>query len=289
MINRILKGSQLLLALLLLVSCVTSPTGRKQFMIISPERAIAESQKAYISTVQELDEGGQLHDDSALADRVALITGHIVTEAVKIYPHVSGWQWSVVLIDEPETINAWCMAGGRMGVYSGLFEELQLTDDEFAQIMGHEISHALANHTAERMSVAMMSGLASSITKLAKPDEDDLQTGVELLAALALELPNSRTSEREADQMGTELAALAGYKPGAVLTLWEKMENAGGSSLPDFLSTHPSPANRRAELAQLVPALEAIRPDKFPAPHPVDMIYDDTPDGTGLMNWLPDW
>ena len=83
---------------------------------------------------------------------MATITGRLVTEAITLYPNSRDWEWSVAIIDGPDTVNAWCMAGGRMAVYTGLFDKLNLTDDEFAQIMGHEISHALANHTAERMS-----------------------------------------------------------------------------------------------------------------------------------------
>ena len=279
-----MKYSHLLLTLLLLAGCVISPTGRRQFMIVSPETAIAESQKAYISTVQELDEEGQLLNDPVLADRIAVITGRIVTEAIKTFPHVRDWEWSVAVIDEPEAINAWCMAGGRMAVYSGLFEELDLTDDEFAQIMGHEISHALANHTAERMSVAMMADLAATVTEIAKPDELKVLVGVDLLAVLAMELPNSRKSEKEADLMGTELATLAGYEPSAVLSLWRKMEETDDSKLPDFLSTHPSPANRREKLAELVQELEAIKPPTFSEVHPVEMIYDR--EGDQQPDWL---
>ena len=281
------KYSNLVLVLFLLVGCVTSPTGRKQFMIVSPERAIAESQRAYITAVQEFDEEGQLLNDPVLADRVAVITGRLVTEAITLFPHVRDWEWSVALIDEPETINAWCMAGGRMAVYSGLFEELKLTDDEFAQIMGHEISHALANHTAERMSVAMMAGIASTIAEITSPDKPKVLLGVDLLAMLGMELPNSRTSEKEADQMGTELATLAGYEPSAVLSLWRKMEETDDSRLPDFLSTHPSPANRREKLAAMVQELELIKPSVLSDVHPVNMIYDR--DASLLPDWLRDW
>jgi Zn-dependent protease with chaperone function len=105
--------------------------------------------------MDELDKDNKLVDDPLMADRVATITGRLVTEAVALYPHTKDWEWSVAIIDDDDTVNAWCMAGGRMAAYTGLFEQLGLTDDEFAQIMGHEISHALANHTAERMSRAI--------------------------------------------------------------------------------------------------------------------------------------
>ena len=121
----------------------------------SPESAIVASKKAYLDTVTKLDNEDKLSDDRRLAERVRVITGRLVTIAVQEYPHTADWDWSVAIIHDPETVNAWCMAGGRMAVYTGLIDQLKLTDNEFAQIMGHEISHALANHTAERMSRVM--------------------------------------------------------------------------------------------------------------------------------------
>jgi predicted Zn-dependent protease len=150
--NRILL---LMLMYALVAACATSPTGRSQLMLISPQAAVVESKKAYLSTVSELDKKNKLVNDPALAKRVATITGRLVTVAIAKFPETANWEWSVAIIDEPKVVNAWCMAGGRMAVYTGLFNKLQLTDSEFAQIMGHEISHALANHTAEQMSRAM--------------------------------------------------------------------------------------------------------------------------------------
>lgn len=255
-----------------LSACATSPTGRSQFLLISPDAAIVESQKAYASTVRQLDEEDKLLDDPLLADRVALVTGRLVTEAVAKYPRSKDWQWSVALIDGPKTVNAWCMAGGRMAVYSGLFEKLKLTDDEFAQIMGHEISHALANHTAERMSVAMATTVGVVAAGVASDNHGAALAGAALAAKLAIQMPNSRTSESEADQMGIELAALAGYEPQAAVTLWEKMEKAGGSGPPEFMSTHPAPGNRRAKLQSMVPEMQAIKRPTLAPVHPVQII-----------------
>ena len=142
-----------------LSGCVTSPTGRSQFLLVSPDAAIAESRVAYLATVRQLQREDKLLNDPLLAERVGEVTGRVVAATVARYPHTAGWNWSVALIDGPETVNAWCMAGGRMAVYSGLVHQLDLTDDELAQIMGHEIAHAVANHTAERMSMAIASGL----------------------------------------------------------------------------------------------------------------------------------
>lgn len=258
----------------LTAGCATSPTGRTQLMLVSPEAAIVESRKAYASTVQELDAANKLLDDPELADRVQLITGRLVTIAEQEFPHTRDWNWSVALIDGPETVNAWCMAGGRMAVYSGLFEKLDLTDEEFAQIMGHEISHALANHTAERMSVAMASSAGAIAAGVASDRGGVALAGAALAAKLAVELPNSRASESEADQIGIELAAKAGYNPAAAVTLWQKMEDNGGAGPSEFLSTHPSPGNRRAALEAMVPDMRAIQRPEFVRPQPVAIIDD---------------
>jgi len=146
----------------LVSGCSTSPTGRSQFMIISPQAAVVQSQKAYATTIQGLKKDNKLSDDSRLADRVQGITGRLITTAHEQFPQSRSWDWSVALIDDDETVNAWCMACGRMAVYTGLFKQLDLTDDEFAQIMGHEIAHALANHTAEQMSHAIAAQIGLS-------------------------------------------------------------------------------------------------------------------------------
>ena len=254
--------------------CATSPTGRSQLMLVSPESAIVESRKAYISTVRQLDSENKLLDDPILADRVQVITGRLVAIAIEEFPHTRDWTWSVALIDDPETVNAWCMAGGRMAVYSGLVEKLDLTDAELAQIMGHEISHALANHTAERMSVAMASSVGAIAVGAAADNSGAALAGAALAAKLAVELPNSRSSEAEADIIGIRIAAKAGYDPAAAVTLWQKMEENGGAGPAQFLSTHPSPGNRRAKLEAMVPDMRAIQRDEFVRPHPVAIVTE---------------
>ena len=263
-----------LLAVTLLPACTTSPTGRSQLMLISPEAAIVESKKAYLSTVDQLEKEDKLVDDPKMADRVATITGRLVTVAVEKYPASRNWEWSVAIIDDPETVNAWCMAGGRMAVYTGLFEKLRLTDDEFAQIMGHEISHALANHTAERMSRAMATSVGVVAVGVMSDNKIAAMGGAAVAAKLALELPNSRTAESEADEIGMRLATLAGYDPEAAVTLWQKMgAQGGGSRPPEFLSTHPAPTNRETSLNGMIPAMLALNPNRTKAPvHPVEIV-----------------
>jgi predicted Zn-dependent protease len=259
----------------LLMSCTNSPTGRSQLMLISPEAAIVQSKTAYLNTVSQLDQEDKLLDDPLVADRVRVITGRVVTAAIEAYPHTQDWEWSVAIIDDDETVNAWCMAGGRMAVYTGLLKQLALTDDEFAHIMGHEISHAVANHTAERMSRAMVTQLGILAVGVGTDSQAAMGTAA-LAAQLALELPNSRTAETEADVIGMKLATLAGYEPDGVVTLWQKMNALGGDRPPEFLSTHPAPASREQKLTSLLPEMRELNPQGVAtAVHPVKIVAAD--------------
>lgn len=237
-----------------LTGCATSPTGRSQLMLVSPEKAISSSKSAYVQTMMPLQKEGKLDNNSAVSRRVRIITGKIVGQAIQVYPRTKNWAWEVKVIDDPITMNAWCMAGGKMAVYTGIIDQINITDDELAQVMGHEVSHAIANHTAEQMSIAMASQIGLLGLAFATSDVDNggaIMSGSVLAASLAIKLPNSRTAEEEADQMGIKLAAMAGYDPRAAATLWEKMGAKGGSSTPGFLSTHPAPANRQQTLAAM--------------------------------------
>ena len=250
------KLSTLLVVAALLGACAVSPTGRRQLSLVSEESAIAASKEAYLAQMNELGTAGKLVTDPAVTGRVDRITSRLVAQAVMLRPETESWEWSVEVIDEPMTINAWCMAGGRMAVYTGLLQQIQPTDDELAQVMGHEISHALANHTAERMSVAMATQAGVAVAGVFSDDNAGLIMGAAALAAqYAVQLPNSRTAETEADEIGIELAAKAGYNPSAAVTLWEKMGAAGGEGPPQFMSTHPSPTNRQETLRQLAPQM----------------------------------
>lgn len=264
-----MKKIFLLVLLLTLSACATSPTGRSQFMLVSPEEAISSSREAYIQTLKPLQQEGKIDANPATAKRVQLITGRIIAQAIQLYPHTRNWEWTVKVIDDPETVNAWCMAGGKMAIYTGLINKLQATDDEIAQVMGHEISHALANHTAERMSMAMATQLGLSGVALATGNsayKDVILSGSSLAAQTAITLPNSRTSESEADQMGIELAARAGYDPRAAARLWQKMAKVGGAGPPQFLSTHPSPGNRQQRLSVLAEQMMGYYQDTSPRP-----------------------
>jgi predicted Zn-dependent protease len=249
-----MKRLLLFFLILLLTGCATSPTGRSQLMLISPEQAIVASRDAYAQTLLPLQKKGKIDSNYRTTKRVRTITGKIIAQAIFLYPHTKDWGWSVKVIDAPKTVNAWCMAGGKMAIYTGLIDQIEATDDEIAQVMGHEISHALANHTAEKMSMAMASQLGLMGISLAAGSGAYSRVMVDaasVAASTAITLPNSRTSEAEADRIGIELAARAGYDPRAAVTLWEKMGKVGGAAPPEFLSTHPSPENRQKVLTGL--------------------------------------
>ena len=240
---------------LLVAACATSPTGRKQLMLVSEEQAISSSRQAYAQEMGKYQKEGKLVTDPKLLERVRVITERLVAQAVKMRPDSAQWQWSVQVIDDPKTVNAWCMAGGRMAVYTGLIKKVDPTDDELAQVLGHEIAHALANHTAERMSTAMAANAGIIAAGIMSDKPGQAMAIAAAAATVAIKLPNSRASENEADQIGIELAARAGYDPRAAVTLWQKMAKVGDGAPPEWLSTHPSDATRQDRLRALAPKM----------------------------------
>ncbi|MCY1542360.1 Beta-barrel assembly-enhancing protease [compost metagenome] len=155
------------------------------------------------------------------------------------------------MIDSDE-LNANCGPGGKIIVYSGLIDKLKLTDDELAAVMGHEIAHALREHSREAMSKAYGVQMANQIGSVLGVGQAGLgvaNAGVEYL----MTLPNSRSNENEADLIGLELSARAGYNPNAAITLWQKMAQAGGGAPPEFMSTHPSSSTRMSALQAAIP------------------------------------
>ncbi|OJZ20287.1 MAG: peptidase M48 Ste24p [Thiobacillus sp. 65-29] len=235
-----------------LVGCQANPvSGRKQLVLVSEEQAQSSSAQAYAQTLDEAQKKGKLSTDAALNARVKRITDRLIVQAGQMYAPSRQWNWSVAVLDEP-TLNAWCMPGGKMAIYTGIIHKLKLTDDEIGQIMGHEIAHALLGHGRERMSraIAMQGGILLGSAVAGR----DL-SGLTPVADIALTLPNSREGETEADRYGIELAARAGFDPRAAVQLWEKMSTASGNGPPQFLSTHPSPTNRMQALNALVPQM----------------------------------
>ena len=268
-----MKASRVLLtvaAALVLAACQSAPvTGRKQLILVSEDSAIASSASAYVQMLTPYQKQGKLDNDPAVTRRITEITERLIPHAIAYRPETAEWAWSVKVIDDPKTVNAWCMAGGKMAFYTGLITALKPTDDEIAQVMGHEIAHALAKHQAEKMSQSIATSAGALVVGVIAGERYGGMAAQAAIAAaaVAVTLPNSRGAEAEADRIGIELAAKAGYDPKAAVTLWEKMgKAAGGGGKSDFLSTHPAPEKRQATLVALVPEMMPYYQDTRPRP-----------------------
>ncbi len=203
------------------------------------------AKQQYSQILQEAQKKGTLNRDAGQTERVRRIAQRLIPQTRVFRDDAPGWQWEVNVLTSTD-VNAWCMPGGKIAVYTGLIEKLKITDDELAAVMGHEISHALREHARERMSRQAATGVGLAVV--------EVLTGVQLgdlgqsLAQAMFVLPNSRESEQEADRIGVELAARAGYDPRAAVSLWNKMQSLGGSQPPQWLSTHPSHESRVRDL-----------------------------------------
>lgn len=235
---------------------------RKQFLLVSSQQAEAGAAQFYAQEMQKYSSKRALNTNPQQTARVREIASHLIDQAGAFRPDTRNWKWEVNVITSKE-LNAYCAAGGKMAVYSGLIDTLHLTDDEIAAVMGHEIAHALREHTREAMSESLAQQVGVSVVaSLAGLG----QGGTNLLANathVAIGLPFSRQKEREADEIGIELMARAGYDPHSALSVWRKMMANGGGRPPEFLSTHPDPANRirdiEAHLPRVMPLYEAAR------------------------------
>lgn len=220
---------------------------RQQTMLVSEQEINKAAAQEYRKVIADAQAKGKLDRNSQHVQRVRTIMQRLIPHTAAFRPDAPKWAWEIHVIEDPQ-LNAWAMPGGRMAVYSGLIEKLRLTEDELAAIMGHEIAHSLREHARERVSREMATGLAVGIAGAALGLGDLGQQVAGALAQVTFTLPFSRSHETEADRLGVELAARAGYEPHAAVSVWQKMLQAGGSGGPQFLSTHPSPENRLTDL-----------------------------------------
>jgi predicted Zn-dependent protease len=220
---------------------------RHQRMAVSSEEVNAGAEKAYSQMMGEAQKKGVLDRDAAQVARVKTIVGRLVPQTTVFRDDAAKWPWEahVITLDE---VNAWCMPHGKMAIYTGLIDKLQATDDELAAVMGHEIAHALREHSREQMSQQALTQTAIGLGGALLGIGDMGQSLAGMVANVTLELPKSRTAETEADRIGVELAARAGYNPQAAISLWQKMEKLASSQPPKWLSTHPPHADRIADL-----------------------------------------
>ncbi len=243
-------------AALVLAGCATNPiTGRSQLQLVSEEQAVSASAQAYTQQMSQYKTKGKLDQNSADVKRVRSIANRLIPRAERMRPQSRSWHWEVNVIDTPE-VNAFCMAGGKIAVYKGLIDKVHPTDAELAEVMGHEMGHALAGHQREQMSIALANNMALGAVAVATGAGQLTQQALATAANVAIRLPYSRRMESEADRIGIELAARAGYDPHAAVTLWQKMiKLEGGNAPPAFLSDHPSSEARLQALKALVPKM----------------------------------
>ncbi|TJY64766.1 M48 family metallopeptidase [Sinimarinibacterium sp. CAU 1509] len=212
-------------------ACVTSPTGRRQLRLVSD----AEMAQMGVTAFQDLKEKTPPTKDGKTNRYVQCVANAITREV--------GGQWEVQVFDSKQ-VNAFALPGGKIGVYTGLLKVTQ-NQDQLAAVIGHEVSHVLAGHSAARVSNEMATQLGVAVVSSATGVSGDM---IGMGANLLLLLPYSRGDESEADVLGQQLMARAGFDPAEASKLWENMARAGGETPPEFASTHPSPSTRISDL-----------------------------------------
>ena len=247
--------------LAMLSGCATTTTGgavganRSQLLLISSEQLEQTAAQGYTQLKTEATQKGALNTNEKLLERVRAIARRIEPQTGIFRKDAPGWNWEVNVIDSDE-LNAFCMPGGKIMFYSGLINQLKLTDEEIAVVMGHEIAHALREHSREQVSQAIAAqtalGVGASVFGLSQTTAQIAGIGYQAFVATHF----SRTDEAEADRIGLELSARAGYNPRAGVTLWQKMINANaGGQLPEFLSSHPADSTRVQQIESLLPVV----------------------------------
>jgi len=244
---------------LLFIGCSKAPiTGRNQLIMVSPQQEIA---LGYQSAKQVLQKE-KISQDPQKNAMVKRIGNRIAQVASSQYPTAKDFKWEFFVIDNAKEANAFCLPGGKVFVYTGIFKYAS-TDDELAAVMGHEIGHALARHGAERMSSGQLQQMGGQMLGAVMQGRGNPQNTAMVMQAfgigsqLGIMLPHSRTQEFEADHIGLVLSAKAGYNPQGALNFWQKFSK-GGKTPPEYLSTHPAPTNRIAEIKALLPKVMPI-------------------------------
>ncbi|CZE45992.1 M48 family metallopeptidase [Campylobacter geochelonis] len=239
-------------AAILFSGCASTTQGgvvgadRSQFFMVSEAQMDQGAALAYTQTIDKAKKSNTLNTNHAQTKRVRAISSRLIDQVGVFRQDAAKWNWQVNVINE-NTINAWCMPGGRIVVYSGIINQLKLNDAELAAIIGHEMAHALREHGREQASSEQLKSIGIMAVGIAT-GSNDLANLANMAAHYTISLPFSRGHETEADLIGLELMARAGYNPNAAITLWEKMDKASESKPLEFLSTHPSNESRISEL-----------------------------------------
>ncbi len=210
------------------------------------------AKKEYEKIKQRAKEKKELADNNnPTLKKLIRISKKLEPHTIAWNPDSSLWDWEVILI-KSDSLNAFCFPGGKIAFFSGIIEKLELTDDEIAMIMGHEMAHALREHARSRIAKAQLTDLGvdllSAVIGLNKSERRLMGFGRQLVS-----LKFSRIDETDADLVGLDIAARGGFNPKAGISLWKKMQNANKSSPPEWLSTHPSGSNRIREISDSLP------------------------------------
>ncbi|WP_257670626.1 M48 family metallopeptidase [Parapedobacter tibetensis] len=259
----LIKGTCLLLAATIVISCATVPlTGRRQLSLVDEGEIQQQAALAYKDFLG--DSKTKVVKGTSQAQTVQRV-GKNIAGAVTRFLQENGYgdqydfSWEFTLVDDDQ-INAWCMPGGKVAVYSGILPVTK-NDAGLATVMGHEVAHAIAKHSAERMSQSIIAQAGGAAVDVATSEKSNttravLNTAYGLGGQLAL-LSYSRNQESEADRLGLVFMAMAGYNPNEAVGFWERMAQAkqtqGGGAPPEFLSTHPSDARRINNIQKLIP------------------------------------
>ncbi len=239
---------------LLFIGCTKAPiTGRNQLIMVSPQQEMAlgyQSAKQVLQTEKISTDPEKNAMVKRVGERIATVSGQ------------NNYAWEFFVIDKDDEPNAFCLPGGKVFVYSGIFKYIS-SDDELAAVMGHEIGHALARHGAERMSTGQLTQITGQVLGAVMQGRGNPENTAMVMQAfgigsqLGVMLPHSRTQEYEADHIGLVLMAKAGYNPQSALSFWQKFGNSGKTP-PEYLSTHPAPQHRIEQIQSLLPKVMPI-------------------------------
>jgi predicted Zn-dependent protease len=250
---------------LMLGSCATTQTTqqgvvgveRQQLMMISEQEMTQGAEKAYSAILKEAREKNTLNTDAAMLERIRIIGNRLIPQTAVFRKDAPRWNWEINLI-QSDQLNAWCMPGGKIAFYTGIIQKLKLSDDEIAAIMGHEMAHALREHGRERATQSQLTQVGLVALQIFTGVQGPMLDATAMALQVTFTLPNSRTHETEADRMGVELAARAGFNPYAAVSIWEKMSKMGNGRAPEILSTHPAHDTRIKDLKKYAQKVDPL-------------------------------
>ena len=230
-------------------------TNRKQFSFVSEESINKQAKQAYDSikkTENIIRSGSQVSMLNEVGKKVTTSVESYFNEMGQ-FETLKNYEWEYILIDDPDTLNAWCMPGGKIAFYNGILDITE-NEDGMASVMGHEIAHAVAKHSLERASQSLALKVGTTILDIALEGALSSSSADDYIVNLGLTLPFNRLQESEADYLGLSFMTMAKYDNHEAYRVWERMQKAyEGKSPPEFLSTHPSPKNRIEKIKNWIP------------------------------------